>query len=116
MSSDDNEEPEREQPWDDPNWLPENAASSLAMERAVHPEENEEQTARRLLRESAPNATMAILHLAMHGTNERTRLDASKYILERVLGKVGDDVYDGDLSPITSFIKEVTQYVDTHST
>lgn len=92
-------------------WVPEAALESLVAEKTVHPEEDHEATARRLFRENVGQVTLGILHTAVHGSNERVRLDAQKYVVERVLGKVGDDAFDGDRSPVASFIEDVTSFV-----
>jgi hypothetical protein len=96
-------------PWEveDSEWLPKSAIEGLALEEQTHPGESEESRARRLFRENSPAAALSITHMAMHGSNERIRLDASKYVIERVLGRVGDDAYDGEKSPIESFVNDV---------
>lgn len=91
----------------DDSWIADEALASLVTEREVHPDETEEQMTRRLFRENAANAALAIIHTAVHGTNERTRLDASKYVVERVLGKVGDDAYDAEKSPLEALMEGV---------
>lgn len=96
-------------------WVPEEALDSLVTERTMREEESEEQLARRLLRENAGIAVHSIVHVAIHGTNERSRLDASKYILERVLGRVGDDAFGQPDSPIQSFVDEVIAYAHEQS-
>lgn len=94
----------------DDSWVPDDALSSLVTERTIHPEENDEATARRLLRENVAAVTLGIIHTAIHDPNSRVRLDASKYVVERVLGRVGDDAY-GATSPVADFISEVTEFV-----
>lgn len=42
------------------------------------------------LRKAAPNAANAIIDLALNSENDRIRLDAAKYILDRTLGKIPD--------------------------
>lgn len=84
-------------------WVPEDALSSLVTERTLNPEESEEQTARRLLRENLPAAVLGIVHTSIHGENSRIRLDAQKYITERVLGRIGDDAFGADISPVDEF-------------
>jgi len=94
----------------DSSWVPDDALNALIAERTIHTEEDNEQIARRLLRENVGAAILGIVHTAIHGTNERTRLDAQKYITERVLGRVGDDAY-GATNPVADFISEVTGFV-----
>jgi hypothetical protein len=91
---------------DDSEWLPDEAIRSLQMERSVEPSETEEQLARRMLREATPVAAASIIHLAVHGGTERTRLDASKYVLERTMGRIGE-TFEGDEDPWTKLFKDI---------
>src|SRR4051812_41127388 len=50
------------------------------------------ETAKRIMVESAPAAAAMIANLAQNGHNERVQLDASKYIMERVLGPAGQKI------------------------
>ncbi len=100
---------------DDRSWIPEEAVRNLSMERSLNPSETEEELTRRLFRESAPQAAMSIIFLAIHGTNERVRLDADKYVVERVLGKVGDDAYQGDKSPLESLLNDVIAQAEEYA-
>lgn len=94
------------------SWVPDDALNALVTERTIHPDEDNETTARRLLRENVGAAVLGIVHTAVHGSNERVRLDAQKYVVERVLGRVGDDAY-GATNPVADFISEVTEFVAT---
>lgn len=94
----------------DKDWIPDEALDALTSERAVHPEEKPEQTARRLLLENLGQVTLGIIHTAIYGSSERIRLDAQKYVMERVLGRIGDDAYGAEVSPIEAFLAEVTAY------
>lgn len=98
------------------NWIPDEALKGLVTEREVHPEESEEMLTRRLFRENSANAALGIIHIAVHGTNERTRLDASKYVVERVLGKVGDDAFDAAKSPLESLMEGVLMQAEAYTT
>ncbi len=59
-----------------------------------------------LLEEKAIGAVQAISKLALGSSNERVRLDASKYILERVLGPLSKMVveFDPDSDPLTQLL------------
>lgn len=48
------------------------------------------ETAKRLFNEHAADAALTIIHTAKHGSTDRVRLDAAKYITERALGPVKD--------------------------
>ena len=107
MARNDETEPEE---FDDPNWVPDEILASMKMERSKGPTgeiESDEAISRRIFKENAPLAASAIARLAIHGASERTRLDASKYIVERVLGPVGNDV--GAADPIRDFMEDVIQ-------
>lgn len=54
---------------------------------SAHPDgETPKQTLRRLFEENSAGAAMRLISLSTHASSERVRLDASKYIVERVLG------------------------------
>ena len=108
-----NDQNQNYNPMDDENWVPDAALKGLITEREVHPEESEEQLTRRLFRENSAAAALGIIHVSKHGQNERTRLDASKYIVERVLGKVGDDAYEGEKSPLELLMAGVLQSAES---
>jgi len=88
-------------------WVPDAAMNALLAEREIHPDETPEQTARRLLIENLGPVTLGLIHTALHGSTERTRLDAQKYVMERVLGRVGDDAFGDVDSPIERFLAGV---------
>ncbi len=92
-------------------WVADDALENLVMERTLHPDESNEQTASRLMKENAPIVAQSILRLAMYSRSERTRLDAGKYVIDRVLGRVGDAIAIEDDSPISKFISEITEFV-----
>jgi hypothetical protein len=102
-------------PADDPDWLPASAIEALNQERTIITGETQEQTARRLMRENAPGATLAIVHIALYGANERLRLDAGKYILDRVLGRPGDDLGEGADSPLETALRRMQEAAEVHA-
>jgi hypothetical protein len=67
-------------------WDSDEALEALKMERAVNTDETNEQLTRRILEESGPAAAYSIVHIALHGTNENTRLRASQYVTDFVTG------------------------------
>lgn len=93
------------------DWVTEDAVNSMVTEKTMNPEESDEDTARRLLRENAGMAVLGIVHTAQYGASDRIRLEAQKYIVERVLGKTGDDAFGQTASPLTEFITSITEYV-----
>ncbi len=63
---------------------------AVVMERTVNPVEKPEQTAHRLIVENAPRVALGIVRLANGAASERVRLDASKYVIDRALGRIGE--------------------------
>lgn len=73
------------------DWVPDDALKNLEMESALHGKESPEELAHRLLKENAAMAVLSLVHASQHGRTERIRVDASKYIVDRTLGKIGDE-------------------------
>lgn len=69
------------------DWPTDADFEGLAMEQAVYPHEAPEETAQRLFNENAATAAQSIVRLAATSVNERVRLSAAVYVIERVLGK-----------------------------
>lgn len=88
------------------NWDPDEALDFLKMEREVMSDGTIEDTARRLFRENLVPATQAICHLAIYGLNEKLRLEAAKYVVERVMGR--DEMVTGD--PLEKLIGDIVRY------
>lgn len=87
-------------------WDPEAALESLTDEASLM-DEGQQDHARRLFRENLPLAAMSVIHMARFSPNERTRLDAAKYVVERVLGKVGEDM-SLEKDPFLAFLEDCT--------
>ena len=90
-------------------WNPQAALNALTCERTVGVEETEEDISRRLFRENLPMATLAITHLAQHAPNERVRLDAAKYVVERNLGRIQDANPFSTEDPFERLLAEVVR-------
>src|SRR3954464_8872711 len=97
------------------DWVSQDAIDALGLERSVHLGETQVQLAERLLIESAPMAAQTIIHLATNpGTNDRVRLSAATYIMDRTAGKIGDNrgtddgkaVWDGVFDAVTKDAEE----------
>lgn len=93
-------------------WVPDEALEGMIMEREYHPEESNPKTTKRLMDENAPVVAMSLIHLALHSGSERTRLDAGKYIMDRVLGRVGEELIPTEDSPIEKFVSEVMSDIE----
>lgn len=101
MSDEDFEEKEQ--------WVPDAAIQSMIMEKQIHTGETNSKTAQRLIDENSPVVAMSIIHLAIHSRSERTRLDAGRYVIDRVLGRVGEAKEEDEDTPATLFAKSVMQ-------
>jgi hypothetical protein len=62
--------------------------------------------ARQELIENAPFAAAQITQLARFASNERVRLDASKYVLERTLGPAGQKI-EGAKGPLQQMMDDL---------
>jgi hypothetical protein len=80
--------------------------SALALEKAHGGDESEEALTFRLFRENAPRVAMSVINVALKGSSERLRLDAGKYVLDRVLGKIGDERVRPD-SPLDALVRQM---------
>jgi hypothetical protein len=63
---------------------------SLESERLLY-SETESQMAGRMFRQNLVPAVRSLTQIALHSSNEKLRADASKYIIERNLGRVQDN-------------------------
>jgi hypothetical protein len=79
------------------------------MERDVSGDMTNEALTRKMLEEAGPGAAASIVHLAMHATNENTRLNAARYVTDNLINEgatnakqkwedlVGDAISDAEL-------------------
>ena len=71
---------------DDREWLPDAALDALQCERAVQPDQTDEELARKILMTAAPMAAQSVAHLSVHASAENIRLAAAKYIIDGIVG------------------------------
>jgi hypothetical protein len=67
---------------------------------AVHgykPSESPEEAAKQMFLEGLVPATQTLVNLAINGNTEKVRLEASRYIVERNLGKLVERLPIGDM-------------------
>lgn len=76
-------EPTDEDTKDDSIWDADDALASVQMDRTAFPEKSNEQLTKEILDAAGPAAAQSIVHLALHATNENTRLAASRYVTDR---------------------------------
>jgi len=119
MASDDNESTPtpntstNSTPANEAAWVPDAALEALKLEAEFHPTETPTELTTRLFEENAPQAAMSIVHAALHSMNERVRFDASKYVVERLLGRVGDSNPIGADNPLDKFFANVEKMANS---
>lgn len=99
----------------DDDWVSKADVDALNLERSLNPNESPSQLAERLISESAPQAAMAIIGIATSPTaNDRVRLAAATYIVDRTCGRIGDAnrtpdggaPWDGVFAAVTREVEE----------
>lgn len=89
-------------------WDPEKALAALDTAQIVHGMD-EAKVAEELLVQALPLATMQLIFLAQHSSNERIRGEYSKYIVERNLGTVKDaNPLMGKKDPLYDLVNSIT--------
>lgn len=84
----------------DESWVPEESLAFLTQERHLRPEETSVERAKRLFVENVDTAAATLIWIARNSESERNRAEASKYLMERVLGRAGDAPATGTLDDL----------------
>lgn len=87
-------------------WITEEDVKALEMERDVLGDD-EEQQAHRILKENLPAVVHSIVKLARSAQSETVRLSASKYVVDRNLGRITDPD-TGDDDALRKVLEDVT--------
>ena len=87
-------------------WDPDRALEDLTQEIKIDGDDNA-RIAKRLMHENLPIAAMAICHVAQYADNDRLRLDAAKYIVERNLGRTADVIPPDSEDPLEKLLDGV---------
>lgn len=74
---------------EDPKWDSDASLDAIKMERSVNGDQSDEDLTRKILAQAGPMAAQSIVHLAIHGTNENTRLNAAKYVTDNLINEGG---------------------------
>jgi hypothetical protein len=75
----------------DPNWNALSQLKQLEEDPSMDGHEgNVLEAATRVFQDHLVLATQSICHMALYGENERLRLDAAKYVVDRNLGRIGE--------------------------
>lgn len=64
-----------------------------------------------LLEEHLPSAILALVDMSRSSANERIRLDAAKYLTDRVLGRISDATGADTSTPLDDVIDRITSDV-----
>jgi hypothetical protein len=96
---------------DDRSWIPDEAIAALNMEKQMMPEKSDIERTREQFRQSAPAAAAALIHLALHSQNERIRFQSAQYVVERVLGRPGEENPHGR-TPLEALMEGVLSVTD----
>lgn len=84
------------------DWNPEEELSRLKLESAVLDIGDPVATAMDTLRDAAPAAARAIIHMAIHSRDEKQRFAAAKYVVDKVTeGARIDDPFEKLLKQMT---------------
>jgi hypothetical protein len=89
-------------------WDAEEALRSLADESRLIDGDDPAATAKRVFRENAGVAAAAIVHIAKYSPSDRTRLEAARYVVERNLGKIGEESV-AEEDPLTRLLGAVVK-------
>lgn len=97
------------------DWLPDEALAELAEQSLIDPRMNPAAAATEVFKQNAPAAALAIVHLAKFGSNDKIRLDAAKYVTERVLGPAREVVNSGGTDPLQQLLEDVVGEVEKYA-
>ena len=81
---------------------------ALADEREILGE-SENQQAVRLFREHLISSTLSICNMAQHAVDERLRLKAATYVVERNLGRLGEAPPVSNKDPFEELLDEINR-------
>lgn len=95
-------------------WDVEKALQDAVAADQLEVESYEDQT-RRHLKQAAPAAAMSIIKTALYSHNEKLKYQASQYIVDRMLGRIGEEKQSGETSPLEALLGEVVQTVEDYA-
>lgn len=86
----------------DDGWLPDKCTELINAEVAMAPagKIDYESMAKQIMLENLPRVAASMVHIAMYDTNSATRLNAAKYLIDRVLGRDTTVVEDDPLAKV----------------
>jgi len=86
-------------------WDASAALKSLVAKTMDEHNGDPKKTAELIFNDNVALAAQSLVHSAIHSDNEKIRLDASRYIIERVLGRLGDNK-DTTVDPLQELMNE----------
>jgi hypothetical protein len=89
-------------------WDADEALHSLADETRILDGDDPTMSARRIFRENAAIAATTICHIAKYCPSDRTRFEAAKYVVERNLGRIGEETTVED-DPLQALMASVVK-------
>jgi hypothetical protein len=93
----------------DESWVPDRELAFLTQERSLRPEETSVERAKRLFVENVDTAAATLIWIAKNSESERNRAEASKYLMERVLGRAGDAPATGTLDDLFAALDRMNE-------
>src|SRR5215213_7049992 len=98
----------------DDGWVPEESLRFLVEEKLLNPDETPVERAKRLMTENVDTAAATMIWIAKNSESERNRAEASKYIMERVLGRAGDAPATGTLDDLFARLDKMNEMAAAH--
>jgi len=98
-------------------WDPDEALKGLVLQSQVEGEDETTQ-ANRILREAAPMAAQAVVHIAKYARSDSLRFQAAKYVIERNLGTVNNESSTSpksETSPLEQLLGAVVKDVEDYA-
>lgn len=89
-------------------WDPDARLESLAQELDLH-DGDQKVTAEAIFKENLALAAQSISHIALYSLNDKTRLDAAKYVVERNLGRIQDSDPSSESDVWNNLLREVVK-------
>ena len=93
-------------------WVTQADLDLIKCETIENPDVTPEDLSIKFQRNALPEVTLGVLRIAKHHPDARLRLDASKYVMDRILGKPGTYITTGDDLPVEAIMNSVMNNID----
>lgn len=111
MAADGSPPAETYQEWRDSGAMAQ-ALSDATSEKILLNTSYEAQT-RGHLERAAPAAARSIIGIALYSTDEKTRLRAAQYVIDRQLGRIGEAKQVSKVNPLEDLLADVVQTAES---